>query len=115
MLRLLPLQDRRMLPLAKMLYRLSKDSSNDARFRRHGAIRPLLAVVADHSTWLEGMNSRQQQLQHAGEDLEALLEKKQEVLLLLTGCLKNISCDSINQGSLARLHAIAAMGQVREW
>eukprot|EP00775_Hariotina_reticulata_P010809 gene10809-10965_t len=108
------IKDSRMLPLAKMLYRLSKDSSNDARFRHHGAIRPLLAVVVDHSAWLEGMNSQKEQgqEQQTGEQLGALLKQQQEVLLLLSGCLKNISLDNTNQGSLARLHAVAAMGQV---
>lgn len=86
-----------LLPATKMLYSLSKDSSNDSRFRHHGVLRPLLQMTAALSTALE----QQRQQQHTST-----------ALLYCSGCLKNVSADSTNQKSLGRLGGVSTMAQV---
>lgn len=86
-----------LLPAAKMLYGLSKDSSNDSRFRHHGVLRPLLQMTAALSTAME----QQRQQPHTGT-----------ALLYCSGCLKNASADATNQRSLGRLGGVSTMAQV---
>lgn len=85
-----------LLPAAKMLYTLSKDSSNDSRFRHHGVLRPLLCLTAALSSAVA-----QHQQQHTTT-----------VLLYCSGCLKNISTDVTNQKSLGRLGGVSTMAKV---
>jgi len=86
-----------LLPAAKMLYTLSKDSSNDSRFRHHGVLRPLLCLTAALSSAVA-----QHQQQHTTTT----------VLLYCSGCLKNISTDVTNQKSLGRLGGVSTMAKV---
>lgn len=88
-----------LLPAAKMLYGLSKDGSNDSRFRHHGVLRPLLQMAATLSAALEQQRQPPQAAHTA--------------LLYCSGCLKNISADATNQKSLGRLGGVATMAQVR--
>jgi hypothetical protein len=90
-----------LLPATKMLYGLSKDSSNDSRFRHHGVLRPLLQMAAGLCTVLEQQQQQQQQ-PHVNT-----------ALLYCSGCLKNVSADATNQKSLGRLGGVATMAQVR--
>jgi hypothetical protein len=98
-----------MLTASKMLYRLSKDSSNDTRFRHHGVLRPLLSVVGQLSKASTSCSHVQQQ--------SAATEQEQRqahtALLHFSGALKNISADAANQKALCRLGAVTAMTQVR--
>lgn len=102
LLRVLPVQGSMMLTAAKMLYRLSKDSSNDTRFRHHGVIRPLLSVIAQLIAADNSVEQMGMQLQMQG------------ALLYFAGCLKNISSDATNQKTLGRLGAVAVMAQVSQ-
>lgn len=119
MLRAIPLQSGMMVTAAKMLYKLSKDSSNDSRFRHHGVLRPLLSVIAASSNTdcLVSRQPQQQQQQQQQVTISsgALQETKQQdgaVLLYLTGCLKNLSADTTNQKTLGRLGTVVIMTQV---
>jgi hypothetical protein len=97
LLSITPLSSSLLLPATKMLYGLSKDRSNDSRFRHHGVLRPLLQMTAALSTALE----QQRQQQHTST-----------ALLYCSGCLKNVSADSANQKSLGRLGGVSTMAQV---
>eukprot|EP00882_Tetradesmus_deserticola_P030508 GHRQ01034290.1.p1 GENE.GHRQ01034290.1~~GHRQ01034290.1.p1 ORF type:complete len:146 (+),score=43.06 GHRQ01034290.1:408-845(+) len=109
LLRVLPASGSMMLTASKLLYRLSKDSSNDTRFRHHGVIRPLLAVVAQLSKTCTACSQAQQQ--SAATEVEQ--QQAHRTLLYFTGALNNISADAANQKALGRLGAVAAMAQVR--
>lgn len=87
-----------LLPAAKMLYSLSKDSSNDSRFRHHGVLRPLLRITTALST----ANAHRQPQQ----------PQQGTALLYCSGCLKNLSTDTTNQKSLGRLGGVSTMAQV---
>jgi hypothetical protein len=108
LLRVLPAESSMMLTASKMLYRLSKDSSNDTRFRHHGVLRPLLSVAAQLSR-----TCTCSQVQQWSEAIEQQQQKAHTALLYFTGALKNISADAANQKALGRLGAVAAMAQVR--
>jgi hypothetical protein len=108
LLRVLPAASSMMLTASKMLYRLSKDSSNDSRFRHHGVVRPLLSVVAQLSRKCTACT----QAQHKAAAAEQHQQQANTTLLYFTGALKNISADAANQKALGRLGAVAAMAQV---
>jgi hypothetical protein len=111
LLRVLPVASSMMLTASKMLYRLSKDSSNDTRFRHHGVIRPLLSVVGQLSrTCTAGSQAQQQSVAAAAQQEQ---QQPHTTLLYFAGTLKNISADAANQKALGRLGAVAAMAQVR--
>lgn len=101
LLNMTPASSNVLLSATKMLYGLSKDSSNDSRFRHHGVLRPLLQMAAGLSTVLEQQQQQQQQ-PHVNT-----------ALLYCSGCLKNVSADATNQKSLGRLGGVATMAQVR--
>jgi hypothetical protein len=92
-----PAESHLLLPATKMLYTLSKDSSNDSRFRYHGVLRPLLHMTAT----LSGLLEQRRQQQHTST-----------ALLYCSGCLKNVSADGANQKSLGRLGGVMTMTQV---
>jgi hypothetical protein len=102
LLNMTPASSNVLLPATKMLYGLSKDSSNDSRFRHHGVLRPLLRMAAGLSTVLEQQQQQQQQ------------PHVHTALLYCSGCLKNVSADATNQKSLGRLGGVATMAQVRQ-
>jgi hypothetical protein len=111
LLRVLPAASSMMLTASKMLYRLSKDSSNDTRFRHHGVIRPLLSVVGQLGKTCTACSQPQQQSVAAAAEQEQ--QQAHTTLLYFAGTLKNISADAANQKALGRLGAVAAMAQVR--
>lgn len=122
MLRSIPLHSRMMLTAAKMLYKLSKDSSNDARFRHHGVLRPLLSVIAEnskavcqaHGQVVTGSGASDQSLVNSNNPTpQQHRQQDGTALLYLTGCLKNVSADATNQKCLGRLGAVGTMAQVR--
>lgn len=94
-----PPSSKLLLPAAKMLYTLSKDSANDSRFRHHGVLRPLLCTAAVLSAAIAQQQQQQQQYVSTA-------------LLYCSGCLKNVSADGTNQKSLGRLGGISTMTQV---
>jgi hypothetical protein len=97
LLSITPTESYLLLPATKMLYTLSKDSSNDSRFRHHGVLRPLLQMTAA----LSGLLEQRRQQQHTST-----------ALLYCSGCLKNVTADGTNQKSLGRLGGITTMAQV---
>jgi hypothetical protein len=105
LLRIVPPSQRLLMPAAKMLYALSKDSANDARFRHHGVLRPLLAACEALSVAVLAHAQQRQQ-----QELE--LQHVTTALLYCSGCLKNVSADATNQKSLGRLHGIQGLAQV---
>lgn len=92
-----PITNQLLLPAAKMLYSLSKDSDNDGRFHQQVSLQSLLRVTSTLSGAL------QQQQKHIGA-----------ALLYCSGCLKNISTASANQQSLGQLGGVSIMAQVSE-
>lgn len=86
-----------LLPAVKMLYSLSKTSSNDSLFRHHGVLRPLLQMTLALSSALAAPLHQQ----HTSTSL-----------LYCSGCLKNISSNASNQKSLGRLGGVSTMAQV---
>ncbi|MEW5313475.1 MAG: hypothetical protein WDW38_005041 [Sanguina aurantia] len=79
-----------LLQAAKVLYRLSKDTGNDALFKREGLLEPMLSTV--HVMVLHSSSG-------GGTSMH-------EPLIFLNGCLKNVSNDGANQKTLVRLGAV---------
>ncbi|EFJ52458.1 hypothetical protein VOLCADRAFT_120276 [Volvox carteri f. nagariensis] len=86
-----------LLQTAKLLYRLSKDGSNDALFRREGLLEPLVHTVHIMVASVRGSHNP---------------GNMHEPLVYMNGCLKNISNEAHNQKGLVKLgtlHVLAAL------
>ncbi|GLC63212.1 hypothetical protein PLESTF_000012300 [Pleodorina starrii] len=86
-----------LLQTAKLLYRLSKDGSNDGLFRREGLLEPLVHTVHIMVASVRGSHNP---------------ANMHEPLVYMNGCLKNISNEAHNQKALVKLgtlHVLAAL------
>eukprot|EP00798_Chlamydomonas_sp_ICE-L_P011271 gene11271-18903_t len=89
-----------LLKTAKMLYRLSKDTSNDESFRKERLLEPLLRTI--HVMVVSTINSSSG---HSSSSMH-------EPLVFLNGCLKNISNDSVNQKALVKAGAMGVLANL---
>ncbi|GAX78023.1 hypothetical protein CEUSTIGMA_g5465.t1 [Chlamydomonas eustigma] len=83
-----------LLQASKLLYRLSKDTANDALFRKEKLLEPIIrtvSVMVASSSSTSGPSSMH------------------EPLVYLNGCLKNVSNDTSNQKALVKLGALHVM------
>jgi len=85
-----------LLQASKLVYRLSKDTANDAIFRREGLLEPLLRTVHVMVASISGAASSAASMH--------------EPLVYLNGCLKNVSNDTPNQRGLVKLGALQVLG-----
>ncbi|GIL94202.1 hypothetical protein Vretimale_474 [Volvox reticuliferus] len=86
-----------LLQTAKLLYRLSKDGSNDVLFRREGLLEPLVHTVHIMVASVRGSHNP---------------ANMHEPLVYMNGCLKNISNEAHNQKTLVKLgtlHVLSAL------
>ncbi|GLI64140.1 hypothetical protein VaNZ11_007323, partial [Volvox africanus] len=86
-----------LLQTAKLLYRLSKDGSNDVLFRREGLLEPLVHTIHIMVASVRG--------NHYPANMH-------EPLVYMNGCLKNISNEAHNQRTLVKLgtlHVLSAL------
>eukprot|EP00798_Chlamydomonas_sp_ICE-L_P016626 gene16626-22873_t len=81
-----------LLQASKLLYRLSKDTSNDTAFRRELLLEPIVRTV--HVMVASTSNSS---------------GPMHEPLVFLNGCLKNVSNDASNQKALVKLGALGVL------
>lgn len=113
-----------------MLYRLSKDAANDARFRLGGLLRPIVESINAHAAVLDGLpsfpgaagaaSSKQpggceqrpgpNSSSSSGKALDRAGGSCRGVLLYLSAAFKNVSADAANQRALARAGAVGALG-----
>lgn len=128
LLRLLPIGSPIMQQAARMLYRLSKESTNDARFRLGGLLRPIVGAINLHTTSLScsahgGSFSTMASSSGAtctpahrngsgGAHHEWEGRASVGILMYLAATLKNISTDAANQKALARAGAVSCFGQL---
>ncbi|KAG1674821.1 hypothetical protein FOA52_015208 [Chlamydomonas sp. UWO 241] len=86
-----------LLQASKLLYRLSKETANDALIRREKLLDPILRTVVV-------------MVQSGGSGSGSM----HEPLVFLNGCLKNVSNDAANQRALVKLGALKVLTMLLE-